>query len=149
MNRHTRYQGAIVRDHQILIIKHHEHQSGHAYWIFPGGGLESGETEEECVRREMQEETSLTVRVISLLMDEPQGYPGSIYQRLKTYLCEPLGGEPSPGYEPEPEAAGHYSIVEAKWFDLCSEADWDPLLVSNPWIYLPMQNIRRKIGYLT
>jgi ADP-ribose pyrophosphatase YjhB (NUDIX family) len=148
LNRHARYQGAIIRDHHILLIKHVEHETGHAYWIFPGGGREDGETGEECVRREMQEETGLDVRIVSLLTDEPQGYPGSVYQRLKTYLCEPLGGEATPGFEPEPEHAGHYSIVEAKWFDLRSEADWEPILINNPWIYLPLQDIRRKLGYI-
>lgn len=149
MNRDTRYQGAIIQNHQILLIKHHEHKTGHEYWIIPGGGREDGETEEECVRREMKEETSFDVRVVSLLTDEPQRYPGSIYQRLKTYLCELLGGEAKPGFEPEPEHAGHYSIVEAKWFDLRSEADWDTRLINDSWIYLPLQSIRRKLGYLS
>ena len=148
MKRQTRYQGAIIYNHQILLIKHHEHKTGHEYWIIPGGGMEPGETEEECVRREMKEETNLDVRVISLLTDEPQGYPGSVYQRLKTYLCEVLGGEASPGSEPEPEASSSYGIVEVKWFDLRSEVDWDMLLVNDPLTYLPLQSIRRKSGYL-
>ena len=73
-------------------------------------------------------------------------YPGSIYQRLKTYLCELLGGEAKPGFEPEPEHAGHYSIVEAKWFDLRSEADWDTRLINDSWIYLPLRKHSPKIG---
>ena len=59
------------------------------------------------------------------------------------------GGEAKPGFEPEPEHAGHYSIVEAKWFDLRSEADWDTRLINDSWIYLPLQSIRRKLGYLS
>ena len=50
MTRRIRYQGAIVRDDHLLLIKHREHTSGHAYWVIPGGGREEGETEEECVR---------------------------------------------------------------------------------------------------
>jgi 8-oxo-dGTP pyrophosphatase MutT (NUDIX family) len=46
----------------------------------PGGGIDSGETEEECVRREMQEETNLDVRVISLLVNE-LARSGNLYQQ--------------------------------------------------------------------
>lgn len=148
LKRHTRYQGAIVQNQQILLIKHRENKTGRSYWIFPGGGIESGETEEECVRREMKEETNLDVRILSLLSDRPYNEPGGIYQHVKTYLCEPTKGEASPGFEPEPEAASHYSIVETKWLDLRSESDWDPLLINDPLTYLPLQDVRRKLGYL-
>jgi ADP-ribose pyrophosphatase YjhB (NUDIX family) len=55
--RHTRYQGAIIKDDKILLIKHTEHESGRSYWVIPGGGREADETEMACVRREMLEET--------------------------------------------------------------------------------------------
>jgi 8-oxo-dGTP diphosphatase len=64
LNRYTRYQGAIVRNHSILLIRQRENESGRSYWILPGGGIEPGETEEDCVRREMKEETNLDVRVV-------------------------------------------------------------------------------------
>ena len=51
--RHTRYQGAIIKDDQILLIKHTEHASGRSFWVIPGGGREPGETEMACVAREM------------------------------------------------------------------------------------------------
>jgi hypothetical protein len=76
-------------------------------------------------------------------------HTGGVYQRLKTYLCEPKGGKESPGIEPEPEVANEYSIVEVKWFDLRSEATWDPILVNDPLTYLPLQSVRRKLGYLS
>lgn len=53
--RHTRYQGAIIKDDQILLIKHTEHETGRSYWVIPGGGREPGETEMACVKREMWE----------------------------------------------------------------------------------------------
>ena len=64
---YTRCQGAIIRDHQILLITHQERDTGRSYWVIPGGGLESGETPEQCTRREMQEETGLEVQVNRLL----------------------------------------------------------------------------------
>ena len=51
----TRYQGAIIKDHHILLIKQTEHASGRSYWLIPGGGIEPGETEEVCVQREVLE----------------------------------------------------------------------------------------------
>lgn len=147
-NRQTRYQGAIIRDHHILLIKHREHASGRSYWLFPGGGIEPGETGEECVRREMKEETNLDILVTSLLSEEPER-SGVAYQTVKTYLCEITNGEASVGIEPEHEVLmGHYNIVEVKWFDLRSEEKWDTELVKDLIIYLPLQSIRRKLGYL-
>ena len=57
----TRYQGVIIWDHQILLLKQIEHASGRSYWQIPGGGIEPDETEEQCVQREMREETGLDV----------------------------------------------------------------------------------------
>ena len=105
MNRITRYQGAIYQDHSILLITHRIHETGREYWVIPGGGLEDGETEEECVAREMKEETYLDVRVERLLVHEP-GHPDGIYKFRKTYLCTPIGGEAQPGFEPERFALG-------------------------------------------
>ena len=145
--RQTRYQGAIIKDHQILLIKHCEHESGRSYWILPGGGIEPGESEEDCVRREIKEEINLDVRIVSLLLNEPNPTK-STYQSRKTYLCEPNTGEASPGIEPEPESARHYRIVEVRWFNLCSEAGWDATLITDPFTYAQLQRVRRKLGYL-
>lgn len=46
MTRDIRYQGVVLRDSHLLLVKHREHDSGHAYWIMPGGGRDPGETEE-------------------------------------------------------------------------------------------------------
>ncbi|MBI2851236.1 MAG: NUDIX hydrolase [Chloroflexi bacterium] len=144
--RDVRYQGAIIRDNHILLIKHREHESGRSYWILPGGGMEPGETEEDCVRREMKEETNLNVRIVSLLLDEPN--PTKVkYLSRKTYLCEPNKGEARPGFEPEPEAASEYSIAEVKWFDLLDESSWDPELVADPYTYGQVLRVRKKLGY--
>ena len=43
----TRYQGAIIRDHHILLLKQTEHASGRSYWQIPGGRIEQDETEEQ------------------------------------------------------------------------------------------------------
>ena len=146
MTRITRYQGAIIRDHHILLIKQIEHASGRSYWLLPGGGIEPDETEEGCVQREMWEETGLHVHVQFLLLDEPVS-PGGIYQRRKTYVCQVLDGEAQPGYEPEGEYATAYSFTEVGWFDLRYPMSWDEQVVSDPITYPLLQRIQAALGY--
>jgi ADP-ribose pyrophosphatase YjhB (NUDIX family) len=145
----TRYQAAILRGKEILLIKHREHTDGRSYWVLPGGGIEAGETEIECVRREVREETNLKVRIEGLLLDEPPMFDnGGIYQRFKTYLCLPVANEPSPGYEPEPEAAAVYSIVEVAWFSLIDETTWNDLIANDPITAPALRRIRAALENL-
>jgi 8-oxo-dGTP pyrophosphatase MutT (NUDIX family) len=144
--RTIRYQGAIIRDHHILLIQQTEYATGRSYWLFPGGGIEPDETEEACVQREMQEETNLRVQVQSLLLDE-LATPGGIYQRRKTYVCHVLEGDAQPGYEPEPEFAGTYGITAVGWFDLRHPAAWNDQVVQDPITYPQLQRIQAALGY--
>jgi 8-oxo-dGTP pyrophosphatase MutT (NUDIX family) len=145
--RSTRYQGAIIRDHHILLLKQIEHASGRSYWQIPGGGIEPDETEEQCVQREMLEETGLSVQVSSLLLDEPST-PGAIYERWKTYRCAILAGEARPGCEPEAAYAEAYSFTEVGWFDLRHPATWSPRLEADSFVYAFLQRIQAALGYV-
>jgi 8-oxo-dGTP pyrophosphatase MutT (NUDIX family) len=146
MTREIRYQGAIIDQDRILLIRHREHKTGRSYWVFPGGGIQAGETEQQCVIREMREETCLTIQVDRLLVDEP-GHPGGVYRRRKTYLCHPIDGVAKPGFEPEEEAAAAYGIVEVAWFDLRDGYEWDNTLLEDPITFPQLQRIRRILGY--
>lgn len=146
MSRSTRYQAAILRGDQILLIRHHEHASGRTYWLLPGGGREPGESEEECVRREMREETDLDVFVERLLLeDNIQASKG--YQCYKTYLCRAEHGQPKPGYEPEEHAASIYAIVEVGWFDLRNPRGWNELILNDTLTFPLLQRVRAALGY--
>jgi ADP-ribose pyrophosphatase YjhB (NUDIX family) len=148
MKRTARYQGAIVRDHHILLVKHTWFEDGSEYWLLPGGGQVPGESEEECVRRELLEETHLEVRVERLLLDQP-ARDDVIYERYKTYLCTPLSGRAQPGHEPEPEESQAYAISEIAWFDLSDETTWDTLITPDSLAYAQLQRIRAALGYVT
>ena len=139
----TRYQAAIIHDEEILLIKHQEHKNGRAYWVLPGGGIENGETEVQCVLREVKEETNLEIELVELILDEPpQHQEKGVYQRFKTFLCHPITIEASPGYEPEPEAAAKYAITDVGWYNINDETTWDPLIVNDPITAPGLRRIR-------
>lgn len=82
--------GVVVDDHgRVLVIRRDD--TGH--WQAPGGVLELDETFEEGVRREVAEETGLTVSVERLT---------GIYKNLKhgivalVFRCRPLEGRAHP-----------------------------------------------------
>jgi len=145
--RPTRYQGAIIKDDHILLIKHTEHASGRSFWVIPGGRREPGETELACVQREMWEETNLEVEVERLLVESV--LPNDRFnKKRKTYLCHVISGEASPGYEPEADAAANYAITEVAWFDLRSEENWERSIFDNHIAYPILQQIREALGYV-
>lgn len=146
MARHTRCQGAIMRDHHLLLITHQHHDTGRKYWLLPGGGIEDGEDEVACVIREMREETHLDVRVERLLLDEEIA-PSAGYTRIKTYLCVPIAGEAKPGYEPEVEASNMYGITDVAWFDLRDETDWIGEMKLDEITYPQVKRIQKALGY--
>ncbi len=61
-------------------------------WEFPGGKLEAGETLEECLVREVQEELCLNIKVIRHFCDVTHQYAtGEIF--LKIYFAQIMGGK--------------------------------------------------------
>ncbi|MBN1267750.1 MAG: NUDIX hydrolase [Anaerolineales bacterium] len=116
MSRLVRCQAAILQDSHLLLIYNTDLATGRGYWVIPGGGQEPGESEEACVAREANEETNLVIEVKYLLMEEPAA-GGLLFKYRRTYACEILSGRPSPGCEPEPEAAAQSKITAVRWID--------------------------------
>jgi 8-oxo-dGTP diphosphatase len=56
---------AIIRDRKVLIVRR-ARPPAHGLYTLPGGGVEVGETLMEAVRREIHEETALTIEPIGL-----------------------------------------------------------------------------------
>ena len=140
----TRYQGAVVRDDHILLLRLFEHASGRHYWVLPGGGRENGESEEACIRRELLEETHLHVSVDSLLFDEP-AYPGTAYTWRKTFLCTPLGGDPRPGEEPE--VSDRFTILATRWLSLKDLSSWEEEITNDQYLLPQLEKLRETLGY--
>jgi 8-oxo-dGTP pyrophosphatase MutT (NUDIX family) len=58
---------AIVVDDRRRILLAHWNEDGRTGWTLPGGGLDRGEQPDECVVREVLEETGYAVRLDDLL----------------------------------------------------------------------------------
>jgi 8-oxo-dGTP pyrophosphatase MutT (NUDIX family) len=113
--------------------------------MIPGGGLAANESEEECVQREMREETNLQVRVERLLLEDDE--LGGMYQQRKTYLCYVESGSASPGYEPEFPVPDGYGIIETGWFHLGQPETWGEEVHQDNITRSMLLNIQNVLGY--
>jgi ADP-ribose pyrophosphatase YjhB (NUDIX family) len=84
-----RVTGIIVREGKLLLVK--QKISKTRNWSLPGGRVEAGETLDNAIIRELQEETGLAVRVNKLLYicDKPDSSPPILHI---TFLLDYLGG---------------------------------------------------------
>ncbi len=79
-------RAVIFKEDSVILI--YREREGEKYYVFPGGGLEEGETLEENVVREIKEELGLTVDVKKqLYVVKGQDFEQNFF------LCEWVSGE--------------------------------------------------------
>lgn len=89
--------GVTIWDGRVLLMRR-AYAPLQGEWSIPGGGLDVGETIADGVRREVQEETGIHVRVLDhietfeRIMRDDSGRVQYHYVILD-YLCEAIGGE--------------------------------------------------------
>lgn len=72
---------------EILIVRRGPGQSGAGFWEFPGGKVELGESPEQALRREIDEELGIQIKVQDLIGEEVHHYPTKSI-RLRVYRAE-------------------------------------------------------------
>lgn len=86
---------AIIRndENEILVVQRGEATDHPLKWEFPGGKLIPGETEEECIIREIDEELSMEIVICSKLTTVNHDY-GHKKIRLIPFICDTLDDMP-------------------------------------------------------
>lgn len=82
----------ICKDGKFLICQRPKGKNCELLWEFPGGKIEPGETGEQCIVREIQEELGVTLRVLRKLTDVVYKYPDRTVH-LHFYITEIESGE--------------------------------------------------------
>ncbi|MFC7686258.1 8-oxo-dGTP diphosphatase MutT [Ureibacillus sp. GCM10028918] len=95
MKKQVHVVGAIIENDQdeIFCAKRSSEMTLPNYWEFPGGKVESGETPEGALAREIQEEFNCTISVGEKVEDTTYEYETFIV-RLETYKSKLVNGQP-------------------------------------------------------
>lgn len=81
----------ISQNNKILICQRPANKNCGLLWEFPGGKIEAGETGEQCIVRECQEELGVTLQVHKEVIDVVYEYPDRTVH-LHFYLCDIVAG---------------------------------------------------------
>ena len=107
---------AIIRQNgKVLICQRSANKNCGLLWEFPGGKIEAGETGEECIVRECQEELGVILRVEREYTDIIYEYPDRTVH-LHFYLCEIVSGTPD---NKEHNALAWITPDEVEQYEFC------------------------------
>ncbi|WP_230869486.1 NUDIX domain-containing protein [Iocasia frigidifontis] len=107
----SRASAIILKDNKVALIERRNGIHEHLYYIYPGGGVEKGETIEEATIREVEEETGLVVTIEKLIAEVIFRENVQYY-----YLTKIIGGKFGEGNGPEmrglyDESHGTYNAI--------------------------------------
>lgn len=77
----------LIQDNKVALIE--RHRAGIDYFVFPGGGMDKGETPEQAAIREAMEELGIAVAIKRKIADIQLGQKS----RQLYFLVEQTGGE--------------------------------------------------------
>jgi NAD+ diphosphatase len=93
---------AVRHDDKILLAQHSRHKN--SMYTVIAGFVEAGETLEQCVAREVLEETGIQVKNIRYFGSQPWAFPSSM---MMAFLADYESGEIKPDY---------HELNDAAWF---------------------------------
>ena len=97
--------GILIKDGKVLLGQRPEHKSLPGLWEFPGGKIELGESPEEALRRELQEELAIDADIGQLKIATTHKY-GDVGVLLLFFEIRFWKGSPKPVHH-----------LELKWVD--------------------------------
>ena len=118
MKKQVHVVGAVIENEQgkVLAALRSPDMTLPNYWEFPGGKIETGETRQEALRREIQEELGCAITVEEAVEDTTYEYE-KVIVRLETFVAKIVEGQPV--------AAEH---AELRWIakDQLHTLEWAP-----------------------
>lgn len=85
----------ISRNGRLLLCKRAEDKRLGGYWEFPGGKVEDGETDRECLKRELSEELCIDSQILRFIAENDHDY-GDFSLTLVLYETEIIDGSMNP-----------------------------------------------------
>lgn len=82
---------AIICDGSKIFATQRGYGEWKDWWEFPGGKMETGETPEEALRREIREELAIEIAVGELLTTIDYDYP-KFHLTMHCYICKVIDG---------------------------------------------------------
>ncbi|MFD2530743.1 (deoxy)nucleoside triphosphate pyrophosphohydrolase [Polaribacter marinaquae] len=82
----------ILYDNEVLAVQRSETMKLPLKWEFPGGKIEEGETEVECIKREIFEELNIKIEIKNQLTPVTHEYP-DFKIKLIPFTAEYVSGE--------------------------------------------------------
>jgi 8-oxo-dGTP pyrophosphatase MutT (NUDIX family) len=114
-----RAQCIVVRDNKILMVRHCV--DGIQYFCTPGGGIEAGETPEQAVIRELQEECCVKGKIIKKISEYVDPFDNNkIFYTFQLDIEEQI---PKLGYDPE--VLDNPILIDIQWVSLTEICERD------------------------
>ncbi len=108
--RRGEYTICVIMDGDRLLLKHANRDMCKGKWNFAGGKIEEGETKEECVAREIKEETGLTLNNAFYHGRVDCHYGGGNTRMVHVFSSDSFSGTPTASEEGEVDWFGRNSL---------------------------------------
>ena len=121
--------GLIFRDGRLLACQRHEKSAFPLKWEFPGGKVESGESDADALRRELKEELGISVNAMTFFHEHEHAYPDGPDVLLRFFKIMAFD-----------QVVTNLVFQRIEWLDLSELADRDFLEGDIPLIKILAQN---------